>query len=88
VEDVDEWDFFLWLKYSFNDLYSSPTTIRLTKKRRMRWTGHVACMGDCRGAYRILVGRPEGGIPLGRPRRRWDDNIKMDLQQMGGRGMD
>jgi hypothetical protein len=50
--------------------------------------GHVALMGEGRGAYRILVGRPEGRRPLGRPRRRWDDNIKMDLQELGWGGMD
>jgi hypothetical protein len=49
----------------------------------MRWAGHVASMGEARGAYRVLVGRPEGRRPLGRPRRRWDDNIKMDLQEVG-----
>jgi hypothetical protein len=54
-----------------NDLYSSPNIIRLIKSRRIRWAGHIACMGEGRGAYRILVGRPEGKRPLGRPRRRW-----------------
>jgi hypothetical protein len=64
-----------------NDLYSSPN-IRVIKSRRMRWEGHVACMGQGRGSYRILLGRPEGRRPLGRPRRRWEDNIKVDLQEM------
>jgi hypothetical protein len=70
-----------------SDLYSSPNIIPVIKSRRMRWAGHVACMGEGRGAYRILVGRPEGRRPLGRPRRRWKDNIKMDLQEDGW-GMD
>jgi hypothetical protein len=63
-----------------NDLYSSPNIIWAIKLRRMRWAGHVARMGEKRGAYRILVGRPEGRRPFGRPRRRWEDNIKMDVQ--------
>jgi hypothetical protein len=74
-----------------NDLYSSPNIIRVIKSRRMRWMGHVARMGEGRVAYRILVGRPEGRKPLGRPRRRWEDNIKMDLQEVGwggGHGLD
>jgi hypothetical protein len=72
-----------------NDLYSSPNVIRVIKSRRMRWTGHVARMGEGRGAYRILVGRPEGRRPIGKPRRRWEDNIKMDLQEVGwGHGLD
>jgi len=54
----------------------------------MRWAGHVACMGDRRGAYRVLMGRPEGKRPLGRPRIRWEDNIKMDFQKVGWGGMD
>ena len=66
-----------------NDLYSSPNIIRVIKSRRMRWAGHVARMGEGRGAYRVLVGRPEGRRPFGRPRRRWEDNIKMDLQEVG-----
>jgi hypothetical protein len=65
------------------DLYSSPNIIWVIKSRRMRWAGHVARMGEKRGAYRILVGRPEGRRTLGRPRRRWEDNIKMDLQEVG-----
>jgi hypothetical protein len=72
-----------------NDLYSSPNIIRAMKSRRMRRAGPVARMGEGRGAYRILVGRPEGRIPFGRPRHRWEDNIKMDLQEVGwGNGLD
>jgi hypothetical protein len=67
-----------------NDLYSSPNVIRVIQLRRMRWARHVARMGEKRGAYRILVGRTEGRRPLGRPRRRWEDNIKMDLQEVDG----
>jgi hypothetical protein len=66
-----------------NDLYSSPNIVRVIKSRRMRWTGHVARMGEERGAYRVLVGKPEGKRPLGRPRRRWVDNIMMDLLAVG-----
>ena len=58
-----------------NDLYCSPNIFRLIKSRRMRWAGHVACMEERRGVYRVLVGKPEGKGPLGRPRRRWEDNI-------------
>jgi hypothetical protein len=64
-------------------LYSSPSIIRLIKPRRMRWAGHVARIGEVRGAYNILVGKPEGRSQLGRPRRRWEDNNKMDLGEMG-----
>jgi len=71
-----------------NDLYSSPKIIRVIKSRRMKWAGHVARMGERRGVYRLLVGKPEGKRPLGRPRRRWDDNIKMDLQEVGCGVMD
>jgi hypothetical protein len=55
----------------------------MIKKRRMRYAGHVACLGEKRNAYRILVGKPEGKRPVGRPRRRWEDNIKMDLREIG-----
>jgi hypothetical protein len=64
-------------------LYCSPSIVRVIKARRMRWAGHVARMGEVRGAYSILVGRPEGRRPLERPRRRWKDNIKMDLREIG-----
>ena len=70
-----------------NDLYSSPNIVRVIKSRRMRWAGLVACMGKRRGVYRALVGKPEGKRPLGRPRRRLEDNIKMDLQEVGCGGM-
>ena len=67
-----------------NDLYSLPNIVRVVKSRRIRWAGHVARMGEDRGVHRVLVGKPEGKRPLGRPRRRWEDNIKMDLQVVGG----
>jgi hypothetical protein len=62
-----------------NDLYSSPNIVWVIKSRRLRWAEHVAGMGESRGMYRVLVGKPEGKRPLGRPRHRWEDNIKMDL---------
>jgi hypothetical protein len=65
-----------------NSLYSSPNIIRVNKSRRIRWAGHVAGIGEKNGAYRILVGRPEGRRPLGRPTHRWEDNMKMDLQEV------
>ena len=58
--------------------------MRVAKSRRMRWAGHVARMREGRGVYRVLVGKPVGKRPLGRPRRRWEDNIKMKLQELGG----
>ena len=66
-----------------NGLYSSPNIVRVIKSRRMRWAGHVARMGVERVAYKVLVGKPVGKRPLGRPRRRWVDNIRMDLQEVG-----
>ena len=63
-----------------NDLYCSPNIVRVIKWRRIRWAGHVARMGEGRGVYGVLVGEPEGKRTPGRPRRRWEDNIKMDLQ--------
>jgi len=71
-----------------HDLYPSPNIVRVIKSRRKRWTGHVARMGEERGVYRVLVGKPEGRRPLGRPRRRCVDNIRMDLQEVGCGYMD
>jgi hypothetical protein len=70
------------------NLYSSPNIIRMIKSRRTRWAGHVARMGEKRNTYRILVGKPEGRRPLGRPRRRWVDNIKIDLTEIEWHGVD
>jgi hypothetical protein len=64
-------------------LYSSLNIVRVIKSRRMRWSGHVARMGEGRGVYRVLVGKPKGKRPLRRPRCRWEDNIKMDLREIG-----
>ena len=66
-----------------NDLYSSPNIVRVIKSIRMRWVGHVARMHEDRGVYRALVGKQEGKRPLGTPRHRWVDNIRMDLQEVG-----
>jgi hypothetical protein len=71
-----------------HDLYSSPTIVRVIKSRRMRWAGQVARMGEQRGVYWVLVGKPEGNRPVGRPRLRWEDNIKMNLQEVGCGSMD
>jgi hypothetical protein len=76
----------MWRKLhneELHDLYSSPTIVRVIKSRRMKWAGHVARMGVGRGVYRVLVGKPEGKRPPRRTRRRWEDNIKMDLQEVG-----
>jgi hypothetical protein len=70
------------------DLYSSPNIVRVIKSRRIRWAGHVACIGDRRGVYGVLVGKHEGKRPLERPRQIWEDNIKMDLLEVGCGGMD
>ena len=80
----------LWevLNGKLDDLYSSPNIVRVIKSRKMRWAGHVAHMGEERGVYMVLVGKPEGRRPLGRPRRTWVDNIKMDLQEVGCGYMD
>ena len=71
-----------------NDLYCSPNLVRVIKSRRMRRAGHVARMGEERGVYRVLVGKLEGKRPLGRPRHRWVDNIRMGLQEVGCGYMD
>jgi len=70
-----------------NDLYSSPNIVRVIKSRKMGWAGHVARMGQGWGVYRVFVWKPDGKRPLGRPRRRWEDNIKMHLQEVGCGGM-
>jgi hypothetical protein len=67
-----------------NDLYSLPNIVLVVKSRRMRWAGHVARMGEDRRVHWVLVGKPEGKRPLGRPKCRWEYNIKMDLQEAGG----
>jgi hypothetical protein len=66
-----------------HSLYSSPNIVRVIKSRRMRGAGHDARMGEGRGVYRVLIGSPEGKIPLGRPRRRWEYNFKMELREIG-----
>jgi hypothetical protein len=80
-----------WIKLhneELHDLYSSPNIVRVIKSRRMIWAGHIARMGEGRGVYSVLVGKPEGNISLGKSRCRWEDNIKMDLQEVGCGGMD
>ena len=71
-----------------NYMYSSPNIFRVIKSRRMRWVGHVTRMGERSGVYRVLVGKPEGKRPFGRPRRRWEDNNKLDLEEVACGGMD
>jgi hypothetical protein len=71
-----------------HNLYSSPNIIRHIKARRMRWAGHVACMGEERKVCRVLVGKPEGKRPVGRPRCRWEDEIRMDLRDIGWEGVE
>jgi hypothetical protein len=66
-----------------HSLYSSLKIFRVIKSRRMRWVGHVACMGEGRGVYRVLAGMPKGKRPLGRPRHRWEDNMKLNLRETG-----
>jgi hypothetical protein len=75
-----------WRRLHNRELYAlcfSPNIIWVSKSRTMRWAGHVACMGKSRGVYRVLAGKPEGRRPLGRPRRRWEENIKMNLREVG-----
>ena len=71
-----------------NDLCTSLNIVCVINSRRMRWAGHVARMGERRGVYRVFVGKPDGKKPLGRPKHRWEDNIKTDLQEVGYGGMD
>ena len=79
-----------WRKLNNEELKDlfSPNIFRVIKSRRIRWAGHVARIGEKRGVYRVLVGKSEGKRPLGRSRHRWEDNIKMDLQEVGCEGMD
>ena len=84
-EVTGEWR---WHNEELNDLYSSPNIVQVIKSRRMRWAGHVARVGEERGVYRVLVGKSEGRIPLGRPTRRWVGNTRMDLQEVGCGYMD
>jgi hypothetical protein len=81
----------MWRKVhnvELNDRYSSSNIVRAIKSRRIRWAGHVARMGERRGVYRVMAEKPEGKRPLGRPRHRWEDNIKIDLQAVGCGGME
>jgi hypothetical protein len=73
--DEVSWEWRKLHNKELNDLYSLPNIVRVVKSRRMRWAGHVACMGEGRGVHRVLVGKPEGKRPLGRPRHRWKDNF-------------
>jgi hypothetical protein len=75
------------MKQELQDLYCSHTIVQGIQSRRKRWAGHVARIGVRRGVYRVLVGKPEGKTPLGRSRRRWEDHMKMDLQEVGCGGM-
>ena len=88
VEVTGEWRKLLVYNDELSDLYSSPDIIRVIKLRIMRCAGHVARMGERRGVYRVLFGKHEGKRSLGRPRSRWNDNIMMDLQEVGWREMD
>jgi hypothetical protein len=74
--------------YELHNVYFSPSIIIIIKSRKMKWAGHVVTVGEKRNAYRMLVGKPEGKRPLGTPRRRWMDNMKMDLSEIGGSGLD
>jgi len=85
-EVMGEWR--RWHNEELNDLYSSPNNVWVIKSRTMRWAGHVVHMGEEMGVYRVLVGKPEGKRPLGRPRHRWVDNIRMNLWEVGCGYMD
>ena len=85
-EATGEWR--KWHNEELNDLYCSPNIVWVVTSRRMSWVKHVAHMGERRGIYRLLVRKLEAKRPLGRPRNRWEDNIKMDLQEVGCGGLD
>jgi hypothetical protein len=81
---------YVWRKLhndELHNLYSSPNIVKVITSRTMRWAGHVASIGEGRGVYRVLVGRPEGKRPVGRPRLRWEDNIKMGLREIWNDGV-
>jgi hypothetical protein len=84
--DEVTWEWWILHNKELYALYSSPSIIRVIKSRRLRWAGHVAGVWERRGANRASVGKPEGRRPLGRPRRRWEDNIKLDFTDVGWRG--
>ena len=86
--DEIRWEWRKFHNEELNNLYSSPNIFRVIKSRIMRWAGHVARIGDRRGVFRVLVGKPEGKRPPGRTRRRWECNTMMDLQEVGCGGMD
>ena len=82
-KDEVTWELTKLHNEELNDLYCSPNIVWVIKSRRLRWAGHVARVGERRGVNRVSVGKPEGKRPRGRPRRRWENNIKMDLQKVG-----
>jgi hypothetical protein len=84
-KDEETWDWRRLHNEELYALYSSPNIIQVIKSRRLRWLGHLERVGEVRGAYRVLVGKPEGRRPLGRLRCRWEDNIEMDLREVGWR---
>ena len=86
--DEITWEWRKLYNEELNHPYSSPSIVWVIKSRIMRWATHVARMGESRGLYRVLVGKPKGERPIGRPRHRWEDNIKMDFQEVGCGGMD
>jgi hypothetical protein len=83
IPPIPQYIFMAWHLVKHRDKFTFNFIVRVIKPRRMRWAGHVACREEGRGVYSVLVGRPEGRRPLGRPRRRWEDNIKMDLREIG-----
>ena len=85
-KDEVTWEWRKLHNEELRDLYSLPNIVWVVKSRRMRWVGYVARMGEGRGVHRVLVGKPEGKRPLGKPRCRWENNIKMDLREVGGGG--
>ena len=81
-----QWFFLFFIVVKFDSLYRSPNIIWVIKSRRLRWAGHVARMEEGRSALKIVTGKPTGKRPLGTPRRRWEDNIRMDLEEIGVNG--